>query len=128
MLYIVESKKPLGRLIGDLETAVSRNAFGVIGVHDLRDAIVKKGVPFAHDCLIYDVCNPHHAKQVLDANIEISTALPCRISVYEQGGMTKLATIRPTMLIGMYRNEELRAVAEEAEATLIRIMNEAATC
>ena len=33
---------------------------------------------------------------VLDTNLEISTALPCRISLYEEGGVTKLATINFT--------------------------------
>ena len=29
-------------------------------------------------------------------------ALPCRISVYEDGGKTKLATIKPTAMIALY--------------------------
>ena len=46
--------------------------------------------------------------------------------VYEEGGVTKLATIRPTAMIALYANPELRGVAEEVEATLDRIMAEAA--
>jgi uncharacterized protein (DUF302 family) len=30
--------------------------------------------------------NPQQAKKVLERNKETSTALPCRISVYEEGG------------------------------------------
>jgi uncharacterized protein (DUF302 family) len=63
---------------------------------------------------------------VLEANLEISTALPCRISVYEEGGQTVLATIKPTRMIDLYPNPELKGVAEEVEATLARIMEEAA--
>ena len=88
--------------------------------------MAKKGVAFARECRILEVCNPHQAKRVLEANLEISTALPCRISVYEEGGVTKLATIKPTSLIALYPNPELRGVAEEVEATLNRIMEEAA--
>lgn len=36
MLYIVESSKPLARLVADLEQAVTRNKFGVLAVHDLK--------------------------------------------------------------------------------------------
>jgi hypothetical protein len=39
---------------------------------------------------------------------------------------TQLATIKPTALIGLYPNPELKGVAEEVEATLVLIMNEAA--
>jgi uncharacterized protein (DUF302 family) len=126
MLHVVESTKPLTQLAADLEQAVTRHKFGVLGVHDLKAKMAEKGVPFARECRIFEVCNPHQAKKVLEANLEISTALPCRISVYEEGGRTKLATIRPTALIGLYANPELRGVAEEVEETLIKIMVEAA--
>jgi uncharacterized protein (DUF302 family) len=126
MLHIVESTKPLARLIADLEQAVARHKFGVLGVHDLKAKMAEKGVPFARECRIFEVCNPHQAKKVLEANLEISTALPCRISVYEEGGKTKLATIRPTALIELYRTPELKGVAEEVEDTMVRIMAEAA--
>jgi uncharacterized protein (DUF302 family) len=126
MLYVIESSKPLDRVAADLQVAVARHKFGVLGVHDLRAKLAEKGVPFARECRIFEVCNPHQAKRVLEANLEISTALPCRISVYEEGGKTKLATIRPTTLIELYRNPELKSVAEEVEDTMVRIMAEAA--
>jgi uncharacterized protein (DUF302 family) len=126
MLHIVESKKPLTRVAADLEQAVTRHKFGVLGVHDLKAKLAEKGVPFARECRVFEVCNPHQAKKVLEANLEISTALPCRISVYEEGGTTKLATIRPTALVDLYRNPELQGVAKEVEDTLVRIMAEAA--
>lgn len=126
MLHIVESGKPLARLAADLEQAVVRHKFGVLGVHDLKAKMAEKGVPFTPECRIFEVCNPHQARKVLEANLEISTALPCRISVYEEGGKTKLATIRPTALIELYRTPELKGVAEEVEATLVQIIAEAA--
>jgi uncharacterized protein (DUF302 family) len=126
MLHVVESSKPLDQVAEALPLAVVRHKFGVLGMHDLRAKMAEKGVPFARECRIFEVCNPHQAKRVLEANLEISTALPCRISVYEEGGRTKLATLRPTALIGLYSSPELRGVAEEVEHTLVAIMAEAA--
>ncbi len=126
MLHIVESRKPLDRVAKDLEEAVARHQFGVLGVHDLKATMAKKGVDFSPECRIFEVCNPHQAKKVLEANLEISTALPCRISLYEEGGVRKLATIKPTSLINLYSTPGLRAVAQEVEATLEAIMAEAA--
>ena len=124
--HIVESRKPLDRVAKDLEEAVARHQFGVLGVHDLKATMAKKGVDFSPECRIFEVCNPHQAKKVLEANLEISTALPCRISLYEEGGVRKLATIKPTTLIGLYSTPGLKAVAKEVEATLEAIMAEAA--
>ncbi len=126
MLHIVESRKPLDVVSKNLEEAVTRHKFGVLGVHDLKATMAKKGVAFTRECRIFEVCNPHQAKKVLEANMEISTALPCRISVYEEGGMTKLATIKPTSLIELYASPGLKGVAGEVETTLEAIMAEAA--
>lgn len=126
MLHVVESRKPLAQVAKDLEEAVARHKFGVLGVHDLRAKMAEKGVPFDRECRIFEVCNPHQAKKVLDTNLEISTALPCRISLYEEGGVTKLATIKPTALVDLYATPGLQDVAREVEATLEAIMAEAA--
>jgi uncharacterized protein (DUF302 family) len=126
MLYVIESSKPLDRVVEDLQVAVARHKFGVLGAHDLKAKMAEKGVAFARECRIFEVCNPHQAKTVLEANLAISTALPCRISVYEEGGITKLATIKPTALIALYATPELKGVAEDVETTLERIMAEAA--
>jgi len=126
MLHIVESRKPLDHVAKDLEEAVARHKFGILGVHDLRAKMAEKGVEFARECRIYEVCNPQQAKRVLERNMEISTALPCRVSVYEEGGVTKLATIKPTAMIALYGTPELKGVAEEVEATIAAIMADAA--
>ncbi len=126
MLHIVESRKPLMRVVKDLEEAVTRHKFGVLGVHDLKAKMIEKGVAFDRECRVFEVCNPHQAKKVLDANLEISTALPCRISVYEEGGVTKLATIKPTAMLGLFVTPGLQDVAREVESTLEKIMAEAA--
>jgi uncharacterized protein (DUF302 family) len=86
----------------------------------------EKGVEFDRDCLIYEVCNPQQAKKVLEANAAISTALPCRISVYREGAGVTLATLRPTVLLEMFQAPGLRAVAEEVEEVIFKMMNEAA--
>ena len=126
MLHVLESRKSLDRVAKDLEEAVVRHKFGVMGVHDLKAKMAEKGVEFARECRIFEVCNPLQAKKVLEANLEISTALPCRISVYEEAGVTKLATIRPTAMIALFGTPGLQGVAKEVEATLEAIMGEAA--
>jgi hypothetical protein len=49
MLHIVESTKPMGRLIADLEQAVARHRFGELGEQDLKTKMAEKGVPFARE-------------------------------------------------------------------------------
>lgn len=110
----------------DLESAAQRNKFGVMMVHDLKGKLKEKGVDLNRECLIYEVCNPQQARKVLEANPEISTALPCRIAVYPEGASATLSTIRPTAMIGMFNTPQLKAVAEQVETAIIQIMDEAA--
>ena len=126
MLYRVESKKRLSEVARDLEASAQRHKFGVLGVHDLRAKMKEKGVEFDRDCLIFEVCNPHQAKRVLEKNAEISTALPCRISAYPEGDAVTLATLKPTAMMALYQPSGLEAVAKEVEETMMKIMQEAA--
>ena len=124
MIYKVESIKTLGEVTRALEAAAQKHKFGVIAVHDLKAKLNEKGVDFKPDCLIYEVCNPQQAKRALEGNLDVSTALPCRISVYKTGNKVVLSTIRPTAQIGMFNVPELQPVAEDVEKTIVAIMNE----
>lgn len=98
-----------------LEDAVKARKFGVIGVLDLQAKMAEKGVSFANACRIYEVCNPHKAKQVLEGDMRISTALPCRISIYSKDGKVKLATLLPTATLGLFGVPGLEQVAQDVE-------------
>ena len=127
MLVKLSTDKTVSETSAALQAAVQANHFGVMQVHNLKETMTRKGVEFARECLIFEVCQPQQAKKVLDANMSVSTALPCRISIYEEGGKTILATLKPTTLLAMFNVPQLEAVAREVEATIIKIMKEAAS-
>jgi uncharacterized protein (DUF302 family) len=126
MLYEVTSSKTLETIDQDLQQAAARHKFGVIAVHDLKATMAKKGVEFSGEVLVYEVCNPHQAKKVLEANGALSAALPCRISVYRAEAGYKLATLLPTALMRMMDSPGLESVAREVEESIVAMMQEAA--
>ena len=89
MLIKLSTKKTVSETAAVLHAAVEANHFGVMQVHNLKETMAKKGVEFDRECLIFEVCQPQQAKKVLDQNMSVSTALPCRISIYEEGGKTR---------------------------------------
>jgi uncharacterized protein (DUF302 family) len=125
MLFKLSSDKTISVAAVALQAAVQANHFGVMQVHNLKETMAKKGVEFAHECLIFEVCQPQQAKKVLDQNMSVSTALPCRISIFEEGGKTILATLKPTTLLAMFNEPQLKGVAQEVEDTIVKIMKEA---
>ena len=126
MLYTVESRRRIADIQRGLEESAARHKFGILTVHNLRETMKKKGVEFNSECWIYEVCNPVQAKKVLEANGAVSTALPCRISVYGSEGNYTLATILPTALMTMFASPELAPVAQEVETVIKAIMEDAA--
>jgi len=120
------TNEPLDAVCQRLPEVAQKHKFGVLGTHDLKEKMQSKGVPFDRECRVFEVCNPQQAQAVLTQSIEISTALPCRISVYQEGGKTVLATIKPTRLLDMFSAPEAAATAREVEETMIRIMDETA--
>jgi len=127
MLFKLPTDKTVPEAATALRAAVQANHFGVMQVHDLKETMEKKGVEFLRECLIFEVCQPEQAKKVLDENMSISTALPCRISIYREGGKTILATLKPTTLLALFNTPQLNGVAQEVEDAVVKIMNEAAS-
>ena len=89
--------------------------------------IVQKGVQLPAECRIYEVCNPQQAFRVLSTDMSLNMALPCRISVYQQDGRTKIGTMRPTEIVGHVSTDaELAKIAAEVDRTLEAIIDDAA--
>jgi uncharacterized protein (DUF302 family) len=126
MLFQLETRKPLDEIERGLEQAASEHKFGVIAVHDLRELMKNKGVNLDMECRVYEVCNPQQAKKVLETDGAISTALPCRISVYGKAGQYKLATMLPTEMMKSFGRPEIASVAEEVETVIVSLMKAAA--
>lgn len=124
-VVVVESVKSFEAACRALEAAIADHRFGVLHIHDVRPTLAKKGVVLDRDLRIYDVCNPQRAKQLLDQNMLVSAALPCAISVFEQGGKTKIAFLRPTAVLGLFGSPELASTAAEVEQTIEEIVRAA---
>jgi uncharacterized protein (DUF302 family) len=126
MRFIESSTKTVEQLLADLKDRIKANAFGVLNIHDLKSTLKNKGFDLANACFVLDVCNPKQALYVLSEDIGMNVALPCRMSVYEDQGATKVAMIKPTaMLNALSDSDELKKVAEDVETTLIKIIHEA---
>ncbi|MCS6998089.1 MAG: DUF302 domain-containing protein [Aquificaceae bacterium] len=124
MLINLETEKSLEEVRKNLEERAKAKGFGVMSVHEVSQILQSKGVPINYNCVIVEVCSPRHASQVLSAEPYISTAMPCRIALFEKEGKTALSTMAPTAMLEMFNRPELREVAEEVERLVREIMEE----
>jgi uncharacterized protein (DUF302 family) len=126
MRYAVESEKTVEEATEALNAAVARHKFGVLHTYDLQETLKNKGFELPHACRILEICNPGQAMKVLSEDMGMNIALPCRVSVYEENGKTVIAMARPTALLTALSDAPaLKAVADEVEAAMISMIDEA---
>jgi uncharacterized protein (DUF302 family) len=126
MYYIVDTEKSFEQASADLEAAVANHGFGVLHIHDLGKTLRSKGIDFAEECRVLEVCNPVQAAKVLSSDMRLNMALPCRLSVFTEGGQTRIGMIRPAqMLYSLSQDEELTKVSAEVETKTIQMIEDA---
>ncbi len=126
MLYSKHSMRSLEQIDARLREAAQRHKFGVLHVHDLKQTLHEKGIEFGPECRVYDVCNPQAAAQALTQDLNASTVLPCRISVYAGKEGCAIATVKPTDLLASTGIDGVRPLAEQVEREIQAIIDEAA--
>ncbi|RLJ71161.1 uncharacterized protein (DUF302 family) [Hydrogenivirga caldilitoris] len=126
MLINVESAKSVEEVRQKLEETAKAKGFGVMSTHEVTKILESKGQPINYSCVIVEICQPRAASQVLSRNPYISTAMPCRVAIFEQGGKTILSTIAPTEMLNMFNEQELEGIAQEVEKLVREIMEESA--
>lgn len=126
MYYTVTSTKAFEQACSDLDAAVKRHGFGVLHVHDIGQTLRSKGQNFSEQCRVFEVCNPAQAARVLASDMRLNMALPCRISVYTQGGQTLIGMIKPTDMLAMLSQDPaLAQAAREVDEKTTLMIDEA---
>lgn len=126
MLYRKETSKTVDQVFADIEAACKAQGFGLLHHYDFRKTLEGKGFPLANECRVMEICNPGQASEVLKVDMALNMALPCRISIYEDGGKTIVGMIPPTAMLGLVSDDpRIAPAAREVEQAMERIINAA---
>jgi len=89
---------------------------------DFKKILSEKNVELSNNYRLMEVCNPNLAKQVLEANPDLGLLLPCTIAVYQKDNENYISLARPTSLLSMVSENNLKFSGEEIEDNLIKII------
>ena len=120
--HTVKTEKNIDNAIDDLTKNLKEIGFGVLETLDFKKILSDKGLEFADNYKLMEVCNPHLAKQVLEANPDLGLLLPCTIAVYQKNNENFISLARPTSLLSMASDENLKISGEDIENGLIKII------
>jgi uncharacterized protein (DUF302 family) len=114
-----QSRYAFTETIDLLSKTIAENGWKVIVTHDLQETMKKNGKSVLPVSVI-ELCNPNHAFEILskDEYRNVSSMLPCRISVYEKSdGKTYLSRMNSPAFAGM--------IGGDAAGTIVRAFNDA---
>lgn len=93
MIYKIQTDTSIETIKKELQGKAKALGFGVLGSYNFKEILKSKGFEIEKEITVYELCNPPAATEALNTLPDISVYLPCRLSVYEQNGITTLATI-----------------------------------
>lgn len=125
MHYTVKSTKAFEDAVQAVETRCAANGFRVQHIHDVQATLKSKGYELG-PLKIIEVCDAPHAHAVLSRDLMISLMMPCKINVYTRNGETFISGLRPTMLAQFFPAAGLEEIAQEVDAIIRRVVDEAA--
>ena len=72
--------------------------------------------------VILGACNPPLAHRAIAADPSVGALLPCNVVVRTDGDRTVVEAMDPRAAMGLIDEAEITAVAEEARAKLVRVV------
>jgi uncharacterized protein (DUF302 family) len=115
---------PIDEAVRKTTEALKAEGFGILTTIDVQATMKAKLDLDRPPYVILGACNPHLAHRALQAEPELGLLLPCNVIVYaEAAGQSRISIVDPKQMLGFVQNEELAAVAEEAETRLRRVVD-----
>lgn len=123
MLYLEKSQKSVQEVVDKIQEIVPNYKFGVLHIHNIHNTLNSKGIDFKNECQVLDICNPNVASSFLGEDMSLSAIMPCKISVYNEGDETIIATNSVVQLVDDI-NPDLIELAQETQETILKIIDE----
>ena len=102
---------------------LAKEGFGILTEIDVKATLKTKLDVDFRNYRILGSCNPPYAYQALQAEAHIGAMLPCNVIVQEYAdGKVEVACIDPLVSMQAIQNVALKAIAEEIQLKLKRVI------
>lgn len=107
-----------------IETALKTEGFGILSVIDLQATLKAKLNKDYLPHIILGACNPVYADEVLGIEPQVSTLLPCNVTLRQlENGKYEVAMISPAAAMQAVGNPKIEIFAEEVQKKLDRVLD-----
>ena len=121
--YTVKSQKSIPDIVEQLPQHLKEIGFGVLGSLNFQKILNEKGEKFDEPYELLEVCNPKIARHVLEQNPDLGLLLPCTIAVYKKKDGNYISLAKPSALLEMASDDNLKSMGQEIEEKLIQVID-----
>lgn len=100
MLVTHESRLGFDETVAALEEAAEAEGWVVSGTRDMNASLAQHGQELPRRVRIVELCHPEYARDILTTDRELSSMMPCAISVWETDAGEVRVTQMNTGLVG----------------------------
>jgi cytochrome c oxidase cbb3-type subunit 3 len=119
-----DSPYTIEETVENLKAAITGQNFTLIRTDYVEHGFVEEGEENKKQVVLH-FCNFNFLFQALAIDPRIGVFLPCRVTVTEQEGKVRVATINPMRLSGLFNNDELKQACEEMTGIYEAIIEDA---
>ncbi len=113
---------PFAAVRESVEAALKSEGFGILTEIDVAATLLAKLGVERDPYVILGACNPPLAHRAITADPSVGALLPCNVVVRTDGDRTVVEAMDPRAAMGLIEGAEISAVAEEARAKLVRVV------
>ncbi len=113
--YVVQTRKGMDEAVVSVMKAVENKGWSIFNIYDLKERLASKGFEQA-PLKIIEICSGKYANKFLNKNRLVSLCLPCKINVFEDNGVVKIAGVNPSIISNFFpeiNKEELAEVTKD---------------
>ncbi len=123
MLYEVETTKSFEDVVNSFEEKAKESNFGVLKTYNFKELLYEKGHPIEEEIVVFEICHPKYAQQILSRQNKISSFLPCRIAVIKKGENAVISSPSPVKMVETLGMEDVKDIAEEVDKIIQEILS-----
>ncbi len=106
--YVVESKRGAREALVSVWKAAMAAGWTVVGDYDLTGLLVGSGS--SREIKSIDICRPELARPFVEAEMLTALCMPCSVLICSENGVTKLAAMRPSVVMPKLFEKAAQAV------------------
>jgi uncharacterized protein (DUF302 family) len=110
--YVVETNKTFAEAVIAVRKSAEAAKWGILGDYDFSEILAAKGFPQKEPFKSIEICAPAHANSFVGADKLTALCMPCSVLVFAESGKTKIAVMRPGVMMPMVFEKAAQTLGE----------------